>query len=183
MRREPDSMSAPDDDEMTQEEIDHEFQFYRTDPQKFWELTNQRVELHPDGPRAYFGRHQAWARLGRLDLALSDLDKSLSLQEDPVTHEARGGILRRLGRYREAIDAYNRAEQMDPIDWRGGFGPLYRADCYAQLGEEAAALADCETMPDDHWTPGMFGVPAGNKQQVAAELRRRAAEARGESDK
>ena len=171
-------MSAIDNDEMSQEEIDYKFQFYRTDPQKFWELTNQRVEQHPDSSRAYFGRHQAWARLGRLDLALSDLDKSLDLEDHNGTHEARGNILRRLGRYREAIDAYNRAEQMDPIDWRGGFGPLYRADCHAQLGDEAAALADCATMPDDHWTPGMYDVPAGNKEEVAAELSRRAAAAR-----
>lgn len=60
----------------------------------------------------------------------------------------------------------------------GGFGPLFRADCHARLGDEAAALADCETMPDDHWTPGLFGTPVGTKQEVAAELRRRAAAAR-----
>ena len=30
-------MSAIDDHELTQEEIDYKFQFYRTDPQKFWE--------------------------------------------------------------------------------------------------------------------------------------------------
>jgi tetratricopeptide (TPR) repeat protein len=174
------STSDDDDDEMTEEEIKNEFQFYRTDPQKFWELTNRRVELHPNSSHAYFGRYQAWARLGRLDLALADIDKALSLRDHFVSHQARGHILRRLGRYREAIDAYNRAEQMDPIGWQGGFGALYRADCHAQLGDEAAALADCDTMPGDHWTPGMSGVPAGNKEEVAAELCRRAALARAQ---
>jgi hypothetical protein len=177
MRREPHGMSTIDD-ELTQEEIDRQFQLWRTDPIKFWEVTNKRVEERPDGPNGYFGRHQAWDRLGRLDLALADLDKSLSLEDRSVTHDARGKTLRGLGRYRAAIDAYNRAEQLEPIEWGGGFGPLFRADCYAHLGEEAAALADCETMPDDHWTPGMFGLPAGNKQDVAAELCRRAAAAR-----
>lgn len=177
MRRQSDGMNAMDD-ELSQEEIDRQFQLWRTDPQKFWEVTNRRVEEHPDSPSAYFGRHQAWARLGRLDLALADLDKSLSLEDHSVTHDARGKTLRGLGRYREAIDAYNRSEQLDPIEWRGGFGPLFRADCHARLGNEAAALADCATLPDDHWTPGMFSLPAGNKQEVAAELRRRAATAR-----
>jgi tetratricopeptide (TPR) repeat protein len=166
------------DDELSQEEIDRQFQLWRTDPKKFWEVTNKRVEDHPDSAKAYFGRHQAWERLGRLDLALADLDKSLSLEDDYVAHGARGDLLRALSRYREAIDAYNRSEQLDPIQWQGSFGPLFRADCYAQLGNERAALTDCETMPDDHWTPGMFGLPAGNKQEVAAELRRRAAVAR-----
>ncbi|MBV9826641.1 MAG: tetratricopeptide repeat protein [Alphaproteobacteria bacterium] len=109
---------------------------------------------------------------------MADLNKSLRIEDHYATHGARGKALRSLGRYREAIDAYNRSEQLDPTQWRGGFGPLFRADCHAHLGEEAAALADCETMPDHHWTPGMFGLPAGNKQEVADELRRRAATAR-----
>jgi len=177
MRRQPHSVNAMVD-ELSQEEIDRQFRLWRTDPKKFWEVTNKRVEEHPESPNAYFGRHQAWERLGRLDLALADLDKALSLEDHSATHEARGNVLRTLNRYREAIDAYNRSEQLDPIQWEGGFGPLFRADCYAQLGDEAAAISDCETMPDDHWTPGMFGLPAGNKREVATELRRRAALAR-----
>jgi tetratricopeptide (TPR) repeat protein len=179
MRRQPDGMNAMDH-ELTQEEIDRQFQLWRTDPKKLWEVTNKRVVEHPDSPNAYFGRHQAWKRLGRPDLALADLDKSLSLEDHSVTHDARGKILRELGRYHEAIEAHNRSEHLDPQDWRAGFGPLFRADCYARLGDEAAALADCATLPDDHWTPGMFGLPAGNKQEVAAELRRRAAAARSQ---
>lgn len=174
MWRQPDGMIAMND-ELTQEEIDRQFQLWRTDPQKFWEVTNKRVEEHPDSPKAYFGRHQAWERLGWLDLALGDLDKSLSLEDHPVTHDARGKILRELGRYCEAIDAYNRSEQMDPDEWLGGFGPLFRADCHARLGDEAAALADCATLPDDHWKPGMFGLPLGingtSRRRFTAGLR------------
>jgi predicted RNA polymerase sigma factor len=68
-----------------------------------------------------------------LDLALADLNKSLTLEDHFATHRARGNILRRLGRYREAVDAYNRSEQMAPIEWSSGFGPLFRADCHAHL--------------------------------------------------
>ena len=167
-------------DEITNDDIDRQFHLRRTDPEKFLELTNKLVEQHPDDASAYFARHQAWSRLGQLQLALTDIDKSLALQDRHSAHEARGRILHGLGHYREAIDAYDRSERLDPAEWRGGFGPLFRADCYARLGNEPAALADCDTMPDDHWTPGLFGTPAGTKQEVAAELRRRAAAARGE---
>jgi tetratricopeptide (TPR) repeat protein len=117
--------------------------------------------------------------LGHPERALADLDKSIELENRPAPHEARGRVLQDLGRYREAIEAYDRCERLDPTQWKGGFGPLFRADCHARLGDEAAALADCETMPDDHWTPGLFGAPAGTKSEVAIELRRRAVAARG----
>jgi tetratricopeptide (TPR) repeat protein len=165
-------------DEMNEDDIDREFQLRKTDPEKFLELMNAKVDHHPDDPNAYFARHQAWSRLGQLNLALADLDKALALEDHYVTHRARGRILHGLGRYRDAIDAYNRCEELAPQQWVGGFGPLLRADCYARLGDEGAALADCDMMRDDHWTPGLFGTPAGNKQEVAAELRRRAAAAR-----
>jgi len=159
-------------------DIDREFQLLRNDPEAYLELTNGFVEQHPDNANAYFARHHAWESLGLPDLALADLDKSLALEDHHTTHGARGRILHGLGRYREAIDAYDRSERLDPTQWEGGFGALFRADCHALLGDESAALADCETMPDDHWTPGLFGAPAGTKQEVAAELRRRAAAAR-----
>jgi len=160
------------------DDIDGQFQLLRADPEAYLELINEFVAQHPDRANLYFARHQGWECLGLFELALDDLDKSLALEDHYVTHRARGKILRSLGRYREAIDAYDRSEQLDPTQWKGGFGPLFRGDCYARLGDEAAALADCDTMPDDHWTPGLFGTPAGNKQEVADELRRRAAAAR-----
>ncbi|HTV90575.1 MAG TPA: tetratricopeptide repeat protein [Stellaceae bacterium] len=166
------------DDELSQEEIDRDFALYRTDPERFLEVTNERVERRPDSARAYFGRHQAWERLGCLDLALADLDKSLALGDHFVTQRAKGGVLHAMGRYCDAISCLDRSQLMAPAEWPDALGPLLRADCYAQLGDEAAALADCAALPDDHWTPGVFGLPAGNKQEVAAELRRRAAAAR-----
>jgi tetratricopeptide (TPR) repeat protein len=162
---------------MSQDDIDRQFQLRRADPEKFLELMNTLVEQRPDDPNAYFARHQAWSHLAQPDLALADLDKSLALEDHYVTHRARGRILHGLGHYREAVAAYDRSQQLGPEQWIGGFGPLFRADCYARLGDEAAALADCDTMRDDHWTPGLFGTPAGTKQEVAEELRRRAAAA------
>jgi tetratricopeptide (TPR) repeat protein len=167
-------------DEITHDDVARQFHLLRSDTQKYLKLTNALVEGNPQDADAYFIRHQAWSRLGQLHLALADLDASLAFENHHTTHRARGLVLHRLGRYREAVDAYDRSEQIDPMAWKGGFGPLLRADSYARLGDEAAALADCDTLPDDHWTPGLFDMPAGYKQEVAAELRRRAAAARGE---
>jgi tetratricopeptide (TPR) repeat protein len=164
--------------EITNDDIDRQFYQLLKDPERFLELANQLVEQHPDDQMSYFTRHQAWKQLGLLDLALADLDRSLALEDDHAIHGTRGDLLHAMGRYQEAINEYNRSEQMNPEQWIGSFGPLFRADCYARLGDEAAALADCGTMSDDHWTPGLFGTPAGNKQEVATELRRRAAAAR-----
>jgi hypothetical protein len=82
-----------------------------------------------------------------------------------------------MGRYGEAIAALDRSEQMGPEERRKALGPLLRADCYARLGDAAAALADCATLPGHHWTPGVFDLPGGDKGEVAEELRRRAAAA------
>jgi tetratricopeptide (TPR) repeat protein len=138
---------------------------------------NALIEQDPNDSLAYFTRHQAWKSLGQPHLALDDLDRSLALDDHYGAHEARGRVLHPLGRYHEAVAAYDRSEQLDPEQWRGGFGPLYRANSYARLGNEPAAMADCDALPDDHWTPGLSEAPAGNKQEVAAELRRRAAAA------
>jgi tetratricopeptide (TPR) repeat protein len=170
------------DDELSQEEIDRDFVLYRTDPERFLEVTNERVERRPDSANAYFGRHQAWKRLGQLDLALADLDTSLALEDHFTTQRAKGGVLHAMGRYREAISCLDRCQLMAPADWPAALGPLLRADCHARLGDEAAALADWGTIPDDHWTPGVFGLPAGSKQEVAAELRRRAASVREQGE-
>lgn len=166
------------DDKIADDDIERQFELRRTDPAKFLELMNKLVERRPDDAHAYFSRHQAWTRLDRPDLALADLDRSLALEDHYVTQRSKGLVLHEMGRYSEAIAALNRSEQMDPDEWWQALGPLIRADCHARLGNEAAALADCATLPDDHWTPGVFGLPAGDKQEIAKELRRRAADAR-----
>ena len=87
-------------------------------------------------------------------------------------------VLRQLGEYRKAIDDFDRSDALDAKGFVDSWGPLFRADCHARLGNEEAALADCARLADDHWTPGIHGSPAGNKQEVIAEIRRRAVAAR-----
>ena len=74
---------------------------------------------------------------------------------------------------------FGRGEALDPALWEAdAIGPYFQADVYARLGDEASALAHCARLPDDFWTPGLDGAPAGGKAQIAEELRRRAADAR-----
>jgi hypothetical protein len=83
-----------------------------------------------------------------------------------------------MGRYQEAIGDFNKSEATDPEAWKGEFGPLLRADCYAHLGDVENALADCAALRDDHWTPGPLNLPAGTKSDVIAEIKYIAAVAR-----
>ena len=47
-----------------------------------------------------------------------------------------------------------------------------------ELGLLKEALADCAFIEEDHWTPGMMGLPAGNKQEFIEEIKRRALQSR-----
>lgn len=158
--------------------LDQNFHLLRTEPEKYLALAEELVRAEPDAPDGYWGRYEALNRLGRFELALVNLNKVLTYDQQWIVYEVRGNVLRALGRYHEALDDYNKAESIDPEDWNGGFGRLYRADCHARLGNEEAALADCAYLRDDHWTPGLVGAPAGNKREVIEEIRRLAAEAR-----
>jgi len=163
---------------MTDEKRMQNFRLLQSNPSEYLEMTDDLVRQNPTDPDAYFSRHQAWIRLGKPECALADLDKSLSLQKHYVTFRARGNVLRRMGNYRAAIDDYNTSEAMNPNAWTGGFGPLFRAECYGRLGDVESALADCATLPEEHWTPGLLGAPAGTKADVIAEIKRVAALAR-----
>jgi tetratricopeptide (TPR) repeat protein len=160
-----------------EDELKRQMLILRTDPKRYLQLAEERILANPDSSSGYFDRYQAHFRLAQYDLALADLDKVLALEPHWIVYESRGNVLRALKRYREALDDYNRAEATDTEEWRGGFGRLYRAECHARLGNEKAALEDCAALRDDHWTPGHLGI-AGNKQQVAQELRRLAGQAR-----
>ena len=159
------------------------FHLLRSHPVKYLALAQEFVRQNPNDPGAYFSRHWGWAELGRMDRALADLDRALSLEQHPVTYGARAMVLRAIGRHRDAIDDFNRAEALATDRSKVDFDRLFRADCHARLGDEKAALADCALLRDDHWTPGVFGAPKGNKQEVIAEIRRRAAAGRRAAQK
>lgn len=172
-------MSASDT--VTADDLTNQIGLLHADPQKYLELVERYIQQNPSDPHGYFARHQAWMRLDKPELALEDLNRELDLVVKESVFECRGEVHRYMGRYEEAVGDFNRAETLDREEWEGGFGLLFRADCQARLGNEAAALADCLRLPDNHWTPGHFNLPPGNKEEVADWLRRMAAWARGSS--
>jgi tetratricopeptide (TPR) repeat protein len=118
-------------------------------------------------------------KIGEPRRALDDLNKVIEVDPTPVSFFSRGEVYRHIGEYEKALADFRRAEVIDPKDWQdGAFGPLFQADAYARLGNEAQALACCAHLPDDFWTPGIAGAPGGGKAEVAEKLRRIAAEAR-----
>ena len=164
--------------EMTHDDLMQHFNLMFTEPHRYLALVQEFIRQHPESADGYFSRHQVWEELGRYELALEDLNRSLSLEEHWIVSMVRGCIHRQLGDYAAALCDYDRAAVLDREEWLGSPGPLFRADCHARLGNETAALADCALLPDNHWTPGLSGAPAGTKADVIAAVRYLAAVAR-----
>ena len=165
--------------EEEKEEIRRHREFWK-DPAKWLAHAEECVSASPSDPHAYFARHQVWAHLGRLDLALQYLNAAIDIEPNDSRFFCRGEVLRDLGRYGEALDDFQRSETMDGENWKNNFGPLLRADCHARLGNETAAMASLADLRDDYWTPGLYGFPAGGKSVMAEEIHRRAVAARRE---
>jgi tetratricopeptide (TPR) repeat protein len=152
----------------------------RSDPQRYLRTVNEWIRQNPANAHAYFERHLAWMKIGEPQRALEDLNKVIELDPEPIAFRSRGEVYRHLGEYGKALEDFDRGEAINPNEWEKDivFGLLYQADCHARLGDETAALAHCERLPDDFWTPGLAGAPSGNKADIADKLRRIAADAR-----
>ncbi len=149
------------------------------DPRGYLQIVNGWLSENPDDRHAYYDRHFAWMRLGEPRRALDDMNKVVELNPDPFSYFSRAEVFRHLGEYAKALDDFDRSERMMPDEWQDlGFGLLFQADCHARLGDEDKALACCERLPVDFWTPGIFEAPGGDKTAVAPQLRLIAAEAR-----
>jgi tetratricopeptide (TPR) repeat protein len=175
MRHEDFEMKEP----TTEQEILALHNLRRSDPRRYIQIANGWIRKNPRNADAYYGRHIAWSNLGELGRALDDINKSIELDSDPVSHFARARVYRRMGDHKKAIEDYERVKATHPVlseeDW---LSLLYKADSYARLGNEAAALACWKLLPNDIWTPGPNDAPPGNKTEIREELRRIAAEVR-----
>ena len=178
MTKDKDEMKEP----TTAEELRVLHDILRVDPQRYLRIVNRWIEQNPENSHAYFSRHSAWISIGEPQRALADLNTAIELQRQPdaISFMSRGEVYRHLGRHKDALEDFDRAETIDPADWQHGivFGLLYQADSHARLGNEAMALKCCARLPDDFWTPGINGAPSGDKAEVAAKLRVIAAAAR-----
>jgi tetratricopeptide (TPR) repeat protein len=162
----------------TPDEVKAFHQLLRSDPQRCLQIVNGWIDENPTNSHAYFDRYLVWMKIGEPQRALDDLNKVIELDPEPVSIRSRGEVHRHLGEYEKALQDFERGQAIDPAKWEDdGFGLLFQADCYARLGNETAALACCERLPADFWTPGIEGTPGGGKAEIAAKLRQIAAEA------
>jgi tetratricopeptide (TPR) repeat protein len=166
----------------TPEELRAAHEILRADPERYLSIVNGWIADDPESSDAYFGRHLAWMHLDEPKRALEDLDTVIRLRGEstPFSLFSRGLVHRRMGEYGKALKDFASGEAIDPEGWEKDivFGLLYQADAHARLGNEEAALSHCARLPDDFWTPGVYGAPGGDKAEIADELRRIAAEAR-----
>jgi tetratricopeptide (TPR) repeat protein len=171
MRKEAESVKEP----TTPEELLDVHKLLRSDPQRYLRIVNQWIDKNPANSHAYLDRHFAWMKLGEPRRALDDLNMAIGLKskQDPMSFWARGLVYRHLGDYEKSLEDFDRAEAINPKRWAEDivFGLYYQADTHARLGNEPAALACCERLPDDFWTPGIYGAPRGGKAEIAAALR------------
>lgn len=162
---------------LSPDELKAELDILLRDPQRYVDLISEAIRESPDDGGEYFSRHQGWLRLGKVELALADLERAIELRPHQLYLLARGRIRASQGRHREALADYAQAEALAPEQWVDFWGPLNQAESHARLGDEAAALAAMSRMKNDYY-PGLDGTPRGYKPEIEAELRRRAAAAR-----
>jgi tetratricopeptide (TPR) repeat protein len=145
-------------------------QLRRAQPQRFLEIVNEWLRQNPRNADAYFGRHFVWTDLGESRRALDDLNQVIDLAPTQGAFCARGIVHRQLGEHEAALADFQRGEAIDPQEWKDAWITLlYEADSHARLGNEARALDCCARLPDNFWTPGLDGAPAGTKAEVAEE--------------
>ncbi|HUC62580.1 MAG TPA: hypothetical protein VMF53_11550 [Alphaproteobacteria bacterium] len=161
-------------DKVTYDDLMEQHKLLRSDPERFVALCDQYIEQNPSDPNGYSSRYYGLNRLGRKDLALQDMDRAIALDPDPhpLAYMDRGILLLTMGEYQKAVDDFDRVESLSPEDFPLIWGPFYRAASHARLGNVEATRADCARIQDDHWMPGIFNTPRGNKQEATAELTR-----------
>ena len=80
-------------------------------------VVRQCIEREPERAEAYYKRANALNGLGRLEPALEDYDRAISLNPSYAYALCnRGAVLERLGRREEALSSYDRAIELDPKD-------------------------------------------------------------------
>jgi tetratricopeptide (TPR) repeat protein len=150
----------------------------RKNPRRALAICDKYLASHPNDDTALFRRFQAFDMLGEFQKALADINRVIDIKPDFAGYSCRGMLLRKLGDHAAAVADFTRSREADGKTWRESFDPHFRADSLARLGRLDEALADCAHIRDDHWMPGVLGLPRGNKAEFIAEIKRRALAAR-----
>ena len=113
---------------------------------------NKAIELDPNYPPPYEGLGWIYNCLGEHDKAIKFCNKAISLSPDDwilsLTYNTRGEAYRLLKNYRQALDDYNKAIQIN-----SGNASFYqnRGKCYDALGDKEKARADFAKAKELGW--------------------------------
>lgn len=89
----------------------------------------------------YCHRADCYDELGLTELAISEIDKSISMNDDYSNSCMKGQILRSAGRYEEAIEVFDHAIEIDPSD---AFGYYAKGWCHELSGDDDKAMESYE---------------------------------------
>ncbi len=108
------------------------------------ECFNIYINYDSSFAEAFYKRAAARAELGKLDDALSDLEKAERLNPaEPMIPYRKGCILMYSGRLREAVENFSASIQLNP-----GYGEalVFRSLCRYRLKDYAGAIDDCDKL-------------------------------------
>ena len=85
----------------------------------------------------YAHRADCYDKLGLTDMALSEIEKAIELEADYSNICSKGGILRTVGRYAEAIEVFDQAIEVDPLY---AFAYYAKGWCHELSGDDDKAM-------------------------------------------
>lgn|SRR5689334_5681902 len=157
--------------EMTREESRQYLRLLRSHPEQYLRIAEETIRKYPDDIEGYADCADYYIEMEQYDDALRHLDQALAVDpEDPIIPFERATVLRRAGRYREALQAFDDFKEGDRQ-----FGDILyanRATCHAHLGDLEAALTECAKIAEDYNLPSIYGEFGGRKAQIIDAVRR-----------
>jgi len=131
------------------------------------------IRLEPENGLAYFGRGWVRGNTGDPQGEIDDARHGLSIDptNEPMYYRRIGHGLSALGRFQEAIKAYDHALELAPNQ----LGTLYnRALCFVELGQFEKAIAEFDAIlvrnPQWSWALAARGRVHGKLEKVFAAL-------------
>lgn len=156
---------------MTDDERRQYLRLLRSHPEQYLRIAEETIRKFPGDIEGYSDCADYYIEMELYDEALHHLDQALAMDpEDAIIPFERATVLRRAGRYREALHAFD--------DFKEGerqFGDILhanRATCHAHLGDLDEALAECAKIADDYNLPSIYGEFGGSKRQIIDTVRR-----------
>ena len=108
---------TPDDGSLILFSEGMEFLLKDDDYPMAWERFNEYIILKPNNPEGYFGRGRSYQYSKMFDKAIEDYDRTIALDNDHdngLVYMRRGESLAGLGKYKDAIKEYDRAQEINP---------------------------------------------------------------------